>query len=31
MSFRRRSARIARLLPKPKVLELPEHSAFDRM
>jgi hypothetical protein len=30
MSFRRRSVRIAWLLPKPKVLELPGHSAFNR-
>jgi hypothetical protein len=31
MSFRRRSVRIAWLLPEPKVLELLEHSAFNRM
>jgi NAD(P)-dependent dehydrogenase (short-subunit alcohol dehydrogenase family) len=30
MSFRRRSVRIAWLLPKTKVLELPGHSAFNR-
>jgi hypothetical protein len=30
MSFRRRSVWIAWLLPKPKVLELPGHSAFNR-
>src|SRR4029077_15690753 len=30
MSFRRRSAWIAWLLPEPKVLELPGHSAFNR-
>ena len=30
MSFRRRSVWIAWLLPEPKVLELPGHSAFNR-
>jgi hypothetical protein len=30
MSFRRRSVWLARLLPKPKVLELPGTSAFNR-
>ena len=30
MSFRRRSVWIAWLLPEPKVLELPEHSAFNQ-
>src|SRR5438552_17303739 len=30
MSFRRRSGWLAWLLPKPKVLELPGHSAFNR-
>jgi hypothetical protein len=29
-SFRRRSVWIAWVLPKPKVLELPGHSAFNR-
>ena len=30
MSFRRKSVWIAWLLPEPKVLELPGHSAFNR-